>query len=579
MVLAAAFLIRLLWLDLFRNFIGADAIRYLWISQHVSRGEWQLLPQLYTSPLLPTLVGLLAGLTQDQLLAGRIISLLSNTLAVGLAMVLVRRLFPSKPALAWLTGLGLAVNHVWCRLAPFVLTDNLFYLLLLSLLWLMSLLWERVSWPRALAFGLAWGLLFLCREVGLYCGGVVFLVLLTALLWPRPQRESGGRELWRLSVGSLSVLALLLILWGAWFYQTFGVISLGEGRRFYTSYTQKFDRKGRHPSYEKGTMSLFNLRPYEQMEFTRFPQPDDARYPAPGSLTLLQRPLVTLQVVWDNLVWTYREFLRTTLVGSITLFLLVPLGMVTRRLEIPAGVVWTFGASLGMLGLHFLGPVREARLVGWFFPWLYLSLGGLVLWLWQWVQSHSLLGRAGKKSAAILIGAMFFFHLLYPQYFKEVPRRWSQRLNPQVHLLAAAQIRQTFGPGAVIAAREPEVAFRSQGYWIGLPYGTTEELVAWLYLGAADFLLLHDLQAIPEDEKIFWADPEELRKHVPELEVVAEFSLPDSPAFGKRGRLLRFHPRPEKFAGYREQFPWAGTHPRVTGAWVPDKSAPSGKKP
>ena len=192
-ILSLALFFRLIWLDLSQNFIGADAIRYLWISQHVSRGEWQLLPQLYTSPLLPALVGILARLTQDHLLAGRLICIFANTMAVGLAMLLVRRLFPQRPILAWLTGLGLAVNHVWCSMAPFVLTDNLFYPLLIGLLLLMALLLEKVTLFRAIAFGVVWGLLFLSREIGLYCGAVIFLGLSAALFWSR--KRSGGT--WR----------------------------------------------------------------------------------------------------------------------------------------------------------------------------------------------------------------------------------------------------------------------------------------------------------------------------------------------------------------------------------------------
>ena len=173
-----------------QNFIGADAIRYLWISQHVSRGEWQLLPQLYTSPLLPAFIGLLARFTQDHLLAGRVICILSNTLAVGLAMLLIRRLFPQRPVLAWLTGLGLAVNHVWCSMASFVLTDNLFYPLLIGLLLVMALLLEKITWIRAMAFGLVWGLLFLSREIGLYCGVVIFFFLSAAIFWSRRKTET-----------------------------------------------------------------------------------------------------------------------------------------------------------------------------------------------------------------------------------------------------------------------------------------------------------------------------------------------------------------------------------------------------
>ncbi len=569
-IVALALVCRLLWLAVAQNFIGADAVRYLWISQHVSRGEWLLLPQLYTSPLLPALTGLLARLTQDELMAGRLISILSNTLAVGLAMLWVRRLFPARPALAALTGLGLAVNQVWCRLAPFVLTDNLFYLWLMALLLVMTLLLESVTWPRALVFGLIWALLFFSREIGLYGGGAVFLVLLAALSSRRRQQPETGRALWRLTVGSLSVLVLLLSLWAAWYYQSLGILSIGEGRRFYTSYTQTFDREKRHPHYVNGTSSFFHLRPYEMMEFTRFPAPQDPRYPPSGAARLWQHPKDTLLIFWDNLRWSAKELERVSLVGWLTLVILVPVGLVSRRLSLPRPVYWSFLASLGVLGLHFLGPVREARLIAWFFPWLYLALAGFTLWLWRQVQARQW-PPLGQNLLLALIAGLFAFHLLWPHYFREIPRRWAIRQAPQVHAWAASQITDLFGPGALIASREPEVVWRSQGYWLGLPYGTPEEIVTWLYLGGADFLLFHDVVPIPEEEKIFWGHPQELTGRFPELELAAEFNVPAVSAYGRHGRLFRFRPRPEKLAALRQEFPWAGTHPRRTGAWAPEK--------
>lgn len=575
-ILGLALASRLIWLEISRNFIGADAVRYLWIAQHVNRGEWLLLPQLYTSPLLPALTGLLARLTQDELLAGRLISILSNTLAVGLAMLWVRRLFPARPELAALTGLGLAVNHVWGRLAPFVLTDNLFYFWLLALLLLMTQLLEKVTWRRSLAFGLAWGMLFSSREIGLYAGAAIFLILLMAL-WTQKQPPGGRRRrtLWQYGAGSLSVLVLLLTLWAAWYYQALGVISIGEGRRFYTSYTQTFDRDRRHPHYDNGTLSFFHLRPYEMMEFTRFPAPSDPRYPPPGAAQLWRQPAVSLSIFWDNLLWSNKELQRVTLVGWLTLVVLVPVGLLSRRLSLPGPVLWSFGASLAVLGLHFLGPVREARLIAWFFPWLYLGLAGFTLWLWRWVRSRNW-SPWGRKLISAGIAVLFGFHLLFPQYFKEIPRRWVLRQAPQVHQLAAAEIGAAFGPGAVIASREPELVWRSQGYWIGLPYGSPAEVVTWLYLGGADYLLLHDVVAIPAEERIFWSDPDELAKAWPELTVVADFNLPQISAYGHYGRLLRFRPQAEKLAALRQQFPWAGRHPRWSGAWAPARRPPTG---
>ena len=132
-ILGVALGCRLLWVLVFQGEVGGDAIRYLWISEHVRQGNWLLVPQLFSSPLLPLAIGLLTHLTGEALLAARLIGIVGNTLAVGLAMLWIRALTPERPALAWLTGLGLAVNHVWCRLAPFALTENFFYPLLMGL--------------------------------------------------------------------------------------------------------------------------------------------------------------------------------------------------------------------------------------------------------------------------------------------------------------------------------------------------------------------------------------------------------------------------------------------------------------
>ena len=130
-----------------------------------------------------------------------------------------------------------------------------------------------------------------------------------------------------------------------------------------------------------------------------------------------------------------------------------------------------------------------------------------------------------------------------------------------MHILASEKILESSGFGAVIASREPEVVYRSEGYWIGLPYGTPEEIVAWLYLGGANYLLLHDVAPIPEEEMIFWADSQELQEQIPELEVVADFNLTKTSAYGKHGRLLRFEPQPEKFTIIRKHFPGPGLIP------------------
>ena len=126
-IILLALLMRFFWLYLLQNQIGFDPVRYLWISEHVMRGDYKLLPQLWTTPLMPGTIGLMAQVTGNPLWTGRIIGILGNTLAVAVAILLIRRLFPLQPWFAWLTGVGLAVNHIWCRTAVFMVTENFFY--------------------------------------------------------------------------------------------------------------------------------------------------------------------------------------------------------------------------------------------------------------------------------------------------------------------------------------------------------------------------------------------------------------------------------------------------------------------
>ena len=161
MVLILALLARLLWVCLFQGEIGGDAIRYLWISEHVRRGEWHLLPQLFSSPLLPVIIGLISRLTGDPALTATWVGVIMNTVAVGLAMMVFRQLFPTRPVLAWFTGLGLACNHVWCRLAPFALTENLFYPVLMAYFWLLLRWRQHPTWRRGLALGILLGSIIL----------------------------------------------------------------------------------------------------------------------------------------------------------------------------------------------------------------------------------------------------------------------------------------------------------------------------------------------------------------------------------------------------------------------------------
>jgi hypothetical protein len=569
LVLMLALLARLLWVNLFQGEIGGDAIRYLWISEHVRRGEWHLLPQLYSSPLLPASIGLLARLTGDPALAAKWLGVIMNTLAVGLAMALVRQLVPTRPALAWFTGAGLAVNHVWCRLAPFALTENLFYPLLMAFFWLLRRYQQKPAWWRGLALGACWGALFLSREIGLYYGALGFLAWITYIWWQN--RRLGQKTLILLlakhSLPVVSVLAMILIIWVYWFYTALGIVSLGEGKRFYSTYTRQFDRQSEatYPGYDQGEFAFFRLHPHELMEYSRFPRPGDPRYPQGTTWRIFADPVSLAALVWDNLLWSLKEFQRVTIVGLLVLMIYFPWGWWQGRISPPPGALWLYGINWGLLGLTFLGPLREARLIGWFFPWLYVSLGVAVTWAWtkspQWLP-----GAIPRRLFKLVLVGMVGFTFLYPQYFKEVPRRWQVRLIPHAHQLAAAYILKNFGKDAIISSSEAEVAYRAGGYWIGQPNTEARNVLEWLYLGKADFLLIRDKKTSEGGREIFWSDPEVVEQTFPELTLVASFDGMKNVTYGHEARLFRFTPNPQKMAAYRRIYPWAGTPPWEAGA-------------
>ena len=79
-IILLALFMRFFWLVLFQNQIGFDSVRFLWISEHVMRGDYKLLPQLFITPLLPVVIGFIAKFTGNPLDSGRIIGILGNTL-------------------------------------------------------------------------------------------------------------------------------------------------------------------------------------------------------------------------------------------------------------------------------------------------------------------------------------------------------------------------------------------------------------------------------------------------------------------------------------------------------------------
>ncbi len=99
---------------------------------------------------------------------------------------------------------------------------------------------------------------------------------------------------------------------------------------------------------------------------------------------------------------------------------------------------------------------------------------------------------------------------------------------------------------------------------MGLPQGSPAGRLEGLYLGRADYLLWTDKHPLRPDQEILWAETAELRRVLPELELVAELTATGNQTYGQRARLFRFRPDPEHFRLLQQRYPWAGTHPRST---------------
>ncbi len=67
----------------------------------------------------------------------------------------------------------------------------------------------------------------------------------------------------------------------------------------------------------------------------------------PELLQLFHQPLLTFQIIWDNFLWSCREFQRATLVGFLSLFLFDSRWDSHPPPDAALSVYWIFGASLG----------------------------------------------------------------------------------------------------------------------------------------------------------------------------------------------------------------------------------------
>ena len=154
-------------------------------------------PPLY--PAFLALVYFLTGVDPNRFLTARLVQVLLNAALVPLVYFIARRVFPGREKVARFAA-GVMTFYPLMVIYPLALaTENLFFLLALSSVWLLLSLEEKPSTFRFLLTGLLMGLTALTRSVFLAAAGLSVLWIWFAL------RQRRGAALVFLAV-SLTVL-------------------------------------------------------------------------------------------------------------------------------------------------------------------------------------------------------------------------------------------------------------------------------------------------------------------------------------------------------------------------------------
>jgi hypothetical protein len=263
-----------------------------------------------------------------------------------------------------------------------------------------------------------------------------------------------------------------------------------------------------------------------------------------------------LKRIINNLFFTIKNTFNVTPLGFAALMILLAMN-IPKGLSLQSPATWLAGAGGLLLVLHLQTLVSEARYFGWCFPWVYFGLAWAILTGWEWIRL-----RSWPRGRTMLAGGLLLLLTCAPvlhRNLRGLPKLWVQSRQTLISVWASQEILQNYGPGAVISSTS-EVAYLSQGRWIGLPRGSFEDVMEWLYLGNADFLLLSSDSPRAEFSNALGADPAALQLQYPELRLMGEYDTEHKGAKLK-ARLFRFQPQPEKLAALQQQYSWAGRRP------------------
>jgi Dolichyl-phosphate-mannose-protein mannosyltransferase len=186
----------------------ADGAAYAVIGKNIISGngirDWYG-PHTLWPPFYPALLGVVSLAIPDLEMAGRVVSLITGTLAVGFLYLIAHTLFSKETALY--TAVLLATHPEISRASLTVMSESTYLCLLLAGIWLTVGILQKVRLYLCILVGLIFGCAYLTRPEA-----IGFLVLIPLLIICAHFRSGGQRQ--KVFIGVVALFAGFIVLAG-----------------------------------------------------------------------------------------------------------------------------------------------------------------------------------------------------------------------------------------------------------------------------------------------------------------------------------------------------------------------------
>lgn len=479
---AAALVAFGLYLALFRFSYMIDYDFYVWVegAKTLRQEGIGAVGKVYKEPLLSLLLNLVAPIFGgDYEWAGKAISLLSGSIAIGLLLLLAYELFGSR-LLALLTALLVAVHPQTLYYSTHPFSEALYLCLILAALLSFRKVYQGGSILLAAICGMILGLAFLTRIPGIATVLTLLLLTFAAL--------AAGRFRSRPAIARFAAVAMgFLLLAGPYW------VSIHHHTGHWRL-SNKVDPNVLIREAYSAHDPAQKVENYERLLYGR----DGAAAPEQSGLftSLLHQPLPVLKA------YRHQFYLGLQLAHFVFPLALVGLGLIALvRLAMGGDDARSRGIIyLSMLAPFFAYPLGhvELRYMAPLIPVFVLLAVEGTRWaisylprLFRQERTEAMVKRASlglAVMATVVILAWSGRELA--AYLQRTP--WSEPIELKQ---AGLWLKARAAPDAVIMARKPMTAFYAARPWVPLPYIDYEGLLRSLREQRASFLVMDEIFA------------------------------------------------------------------------------------